>query len=242
MARAKRTQRAEARRRYRAANAPDESMEFDESTTPTTGAGRSSTAAGTKPSATPARMSLGTAFRTSFRPLNIREDLASLPWIATRTPALWAPLALTIASTVVTAVAGSNEFVASIIFTYFVMFPALGSVFIGGFLAPRASWLVGLIVGVVSATCYVALGFAKLLPGPFQATFDLSPQEAVTMSFVTSISFGAFLGAAAAWYRRFLRYSSPNRGRTQAAKPGQKKAGDGRTRTATTTQKAPVKR
>lgn len=242
MARAKRTQRAEARRRYRAANAPDESIELDDATAPEAGAARAASTGASKPSTAPAKMSVGTAFRTSFRPLNIREDVASLPWIATHTPALWVPLLLTIASAVVTAVAGSNEFVASIIFTYFVMFPALGGVFIGGFLAPRASWLVGLIVGLVSAVCYVALGTAKLLPVPFQGTFDLSPQDAAITAFVWSGIFGAFLGAAAAWYRRFLRYSSPNRGRTQSAKQGQKKAGDGRTRTAPPSQKAPVKR
>jgi hypothetical protein len=242
VARAKRTQRAEARRRYRATNAVDESIEPEDAPAPATAANRSAGAGASRPSTTSVRMGMGAAFRTSFRPLNVREDLASLPWLATRTPALWVPLLLTIGGAIVTAVAGSNELVVGVIFVYLVMFPALGSLFIGGFLAPRASWLVGLIVGIVSATCYVALGSAKLLPVTFQAEFDVSPQAAVTTAFATSIAFGTFLGAAAAWYRRFLRYSSPNRGKTQASKPGQKKAGDGRTRTAGTSQKAPVKR
>ncbi len=100
MARAKRTQRAEARRRYRAANALDEPIEFDDDTVPATSSGRSTTTGAPKPAATSARMSIGTAFRTSFRPLNVREDLASLPWIATHTPALWVPLLVTIGSAV----------------------------------------------------------------------------------------------------------------------------------------------
>jgi hypothetical protein len=47
---------------------------------------------------------------------------------------------------------------------------------------------------------------------------------------------GAFFAAAAAWYRRFLQLSNPNR-RQQAAKP---KANDGRTRSSG--QKAGVRR
>ena len=34
--------------------------------------------------------------------------------------------------------------------------PAIGGVFLAGFLAPRASWLLGSIVGLVSAVCYIA--------------------------------------------------------------------------------------
>ena len=40
---------------------------------------------------------------------------------------------------------------------YFIQTPAIGGVFIAGFLAPRASWLLGVIVGLVSAVCYSGL-------------------------------------------------------------------------------------
>ncbi len=96
MARAKRTERAEARRRYRAAAAADPENETAggrvrrgrrRSTcrrligeVGRRGAGRS-------------RTGFSQAFRQSFRPLNVREDLASLPWIAIHTKALWIPLA-----------------------------------------------------------------------------------------------------------------------------------------------------
>ena len=56
-------------------------------------------------------------------------------------------------------------------FQYFVVTPAIGGVFIAGFLAPRASWLLGVIVGLVSAICYTILGFAGLLPAGFAEVF-----------------------------------------------------------------------
>ena len=34
----------------------------------------------------------------SFRPINVREDLAAVPWIATHTHALWIPVAITVGS------------------------------------------------------------------------------------------------------------------------------------------------
>ena len=45
-------------------------------------------------------------------------------------------------------------------FAYFVQTPAIGGVFIAGFLAPRASWLLGVIVGLVAAVCYSFLVLA----------------------------------------------------------------------------------
>jgi hypothetical protein len=184
------------------------------------------------------------AFRASFRPMHVRQDLAALPWIATHSHALWVPLVITIASAVATAVAGTNSLVINFIFPYFVMFPAVGGVFIGGFLAPRASWLIGIVVGLVSASCYVALGYANALPPGFQAQFALSPEGSAVTSLIWSAILGAFFAAAAAWYRRFLRLSSPNRtraGQSKAQKGGQSKVGDGRTR-AGTSQKSAAKR
>jgi hypothetical protein len=245
VARAKRTERAEARRRYRAANAPAEPVDVGDVAAPPTGAsGKSAASAPTKQPAAPVgRMGFREAFGASFRPLHVREDLASLPWLAIHSPALWLPLLITVASVILTAVAGSNALVVNLIFPYFVMFPAIGGVFIGGFLAPRAAWLVGIIVGLAAAVGYIALGFAKALPPVFQATFDVAPQEAAVTALVWSAIFGGFLGAAAAWYRRFLRLSSPNRNRSRAqSQKKTQKPGDGRTRTAGTSQKAPVKR
>ena len=98
MARAKRTDRAEARRRHRAATADPSADEMLDASTD----GRSDVVEGvagaTKnaTSGTPTRIGFMDAFRMSFRPVNVRKDIASVPWIATHTHALWIPVAVTV--------------------------------------------------------------------------------------------------------------------------------------------------
>lgn len=235
MARAKRTARAEARRRYRAEQGVAEDAE------PGADEVASHTQAKPAPSAGgPQRISMAAAFRLSFRPLDLAGDLRALPDIAIHSKALWLPLLLTIGSAVAIAVTGGTDLVSTFMFTYFIVSPPIGGVFLAGFLAPRASWLAGTIVGIFSAICYTILGLTARLPvGPpnFQEVFDAAPQQAILAAFVLSPVMGALFGAAAAWYRRFLQLSNPNRGRQPAAP----KRSDGRTR-AGGSQKAGARR
>jgi MFS-type transporter involved in bile tolerance (Atg22 family) len=173
--------------------------------------------------------------------VHVRDDLAALPWIAIHSKALWVPILITIASTIATAATGANDVLTDLLFTYFVVFPAIGGVFIGGFLAPRASWLVGVIIGLVSALCYVLLGVTDNLPAKFAEPFTSNTSGATVSAFILSPIMGAFFAAGAAWYRRFLTLSSPNRNRRQSQTPKQR-PGDGRTRGGNTSQKAGVKR
>jgi hypothetical protein len=238
VARAKRTDRAEARRRYRAATAPDATDEpvDGDSPTPTKSAATSTPAASARPTGPNQRMGIGAAFRAAFRPAHIRQDFESLPWIAVHSKALWVPVAITLASTVLVAVTGGNDVLSAFMYQYFILTPAIGGVFIAGFLAPRASWLLGVIVGLVAAACYSFLGLGGFVPvAPGASAVDI-----IVTSFVLSPIVGAFFAASAAWYRRFLALSNPNRQR-QSKGPAPKK-GDGRTRTAGTSQKAGVRR
>ena len=126
-------------------------------------------------------------------------------------------------------------------FAYFIQTPAIGGVFIAGFLAPRASWLLGAIVGLFSAICYSVLVLAY--PTTIYAAAPPTrrrPRRSRSRRFVLSPVIGAFFAAGAAWYRRFLALSSPNRARP-AQKSNAKKMGDGRTRGGTTA-KASAKR
>ncbi len=237
MARAKRTARADARRRYRAEhNLPEESMDLDGAIDDEAAPRAKSTAAAQDPGS--GRIGLGQAFRLSFRPLDIRGDLAALPGIAIRTKALWVPVLLVIGSTIAFAITGGEDIVTQFMFAYFIQTPAIGGVFLAGFLAPRASWLLGIIVGLVAATCYTIL-----ITTVFAAVVAASPvpgaaQDAIFSAFVLSPIMGAFFAAAAAWYRRFLQLSSPNRQRQTKGKP--KRGADGRTRT--DPAKAPARR
>jgi hypothetical protein len=242
VARAKRTHRAEARRRYRAAGATDVDFDAVETDEPTKPAPRSSSTSNAKATGTPERVGITDAFRQSIRPMHVREDVASLPWIALHTKALWLPVLITVASTVAIVTLGAFDVVTGFMFAYFVQTPAIGGVFIAGFLAPRASWLLGVIVGFVAAICYSLLVIvfpSKIVIGALPPP-DVA-RDIVISAFILSPILGAFFAAAAAWYRRFLALSNPNRGRRQQ-QGSQKKTGDGRTRGSGTSQKAGAKR
>jgi hypothetical protein len=252
VARAKRTDRAEARRRHRseqalagvdeaAVDTPD-----DETTTPARPAPGATTAA---------RRGFTAAFREAFRPLDIRADLRALPSLV-RHKALWIPVLLTIVSawlfitvrpgeTLATSQCGLDRpgdclpVLSTFLFQYFIVTPAIGGVFIAGFMAPRASWLLGLLVGLVAATAYSLLvlnGFIGLAPN---AETQTQAQDVVFASYLLSPIVGAFFASTAAWYRRFLYLSNPNRGR---GRPGAPPRPDGRTRARNANQKASARR
>jgi len=244
VARAKSTQRAEARRRYRAANAPDETGDFAEGVTPPASTGRTSstTQSSARSTAPVGRVGFVDAFKLSIRPIHVRPDLEALPWIAIHTKALWLPLLITIASTVFIIATNGTDRISQFLFAYFVQTPAIGGVFIAGFLAPRASWLLGVIVGFVSAACYAILVvfYPTAIYASVPPTADQARDIAIS-AFILSPVIGGFFAAGAAWYRRFLALSSPNRARNQSA--SQKKQGDGRSRGGgSSSQKANAKR
>lgn len=241
MARAKRTARTDARRRHRAATEPafDMEVDADEGSSEARVAGRGSQPSG-RPENRPARVGFLAAFRLSIHPPKFREDLASLPWLALHTKALWIPLLATVASTIVVMVTGGKDVVSAFLYAYFVQTPAIGGVFLAGFLAPRASWLLGGIVGFVAAIGYAAyiVVTAGRLPGA-EAPDPALVRDTVISAFFLSPVLGALFAAAAAWYRRFLSLSNPNRGRRT---PPAKHVGDGRTRGSNGSQKAGTRR
>ena len=243
MARAKRTARAEARRRNRAA----QNGEYDESADPSNPADPAaarSTAARPSPSSRPptpapgTRMPFTAAIRAATRPVHVREDLAALPWIAVHSKALWLPVLITLLSFgAILATNGSD--LSLLLFQYFIATPAIGGVFLAGFLAPRASWLLGAIVGLVAAICYsiLVIAFPSTLFQAATPTFEQA-REVALVALVMSPLFGALLASGAAWYRRFLRLTAPARASSNDRKA---RAGDGRTRTSGV-QKAGAKR
>lgn len=227
MARAKSTERAEARRRYRAPTAVDGAIDGAEDAPSTPSAPRTAAPPG-KGNAAPGRIGMRAAFSQSIRPLHVREDLAALPWIATHSKALWLPILITVGSTIAAIAVGGTNVITAFLFAYFIQTPAIGGVFIAGFLAPRASWLLGVIVGLVAAACYSFIGLSGVIP----VSPTVGATDVVVSSFILSPILGGFFAAGAAWYRRFLALSNPNRGRrrqAQAAKQAAKR-GDGRTR------------
>ena len=236
MARAKRTDRAEARRRYRAEVAGADGLDEEDADTesaaapsPAPGRTRASVA---RPAPSPTgRIGIAAAFRQSIRPLDVRGDLRALPGLVTN-KALWIPVAITIASTVLVLATGASDFLTSMLYTYFVQSPAIGGVFIAGFLAPRASWLLGAIVGIFSAAGYSAYLVSVMARGVAGAPTEAQARDVIISAFFLSPVMGGLFASGAAWYRRFLQLSNPNRGRQAPGKRGG--GGGGRSRSSGT--------
>ena len=244
MARAKRTDRTDARRRYRAEQA---ALTVDPDVDPTADAapGAKSAAAskGAAPaSAAPARPGFMTAFRAAFRPVDLRGDLRALPKILTH----WSLLASLAAAVVSTAVfiLSTNDFALSLDLTLsdpaagkpigtvsnlsyiavslFVAPPPAAGAFLVGFTAPRASWLGGLIYGIVAAACYTVI---LLSPTARLFVGANSPEPYIANAWIVAPIGAAFFASASAWYKRFLNLANPNRGR-KPEKPAAKGRGN----------------
>ena len=215
MARAKNTSRAEARRKYREqvrATGPDGVMLDDEVEEPVAQTSRPS----------------------MFRMPNIREDLRALPHLYRTKPLMWLPFLLL-----------GVTFLAALLWIQGILPADLGWLvslavelllrptglfvfFIGGFLAPRGSYLVGAILGIVDGILWALLGF--LVPGStvgtdgtVQTTSPLTFADAVVFVMV-AIVVGILAASFAAWYRNFLRSSQERARQNRVAKEQERAA------------------
>jgi hypothetical protein len=112
---------------------------------------------------------------------------------------------------------GPIGFVGDTLVTFFVVPPPVAAAFITGFLAPRASYLAGLIVALVSVACFAVL--VSSFPGVDAGI----RQRAIEQALILSPASGALYAAAAAWYKRFLNLANPNRAaRQQQRRPNQR--------------------
>lgn len=224
MARAKRTDRSDARRRWRQAHAAEIEASEAVEPAPDQAAGSASTprspAVPRSASAAQERPSITGAFRNAYHPARIREDIAALPSLLV-SRAFLISLALVVVGTVAVAVAPANV-VTNLAFQALVVPPAMAPIFIVGFFARRASYLLGLIVSIVDVVAYSIFVYAV---GPSLTTVSIDPAQQQQLVF-SAISVGPlsglFFAAAAAWYRRFLALSNANaqrRARGQKQQP-----------------------
>lgn len=201
MARAKKTDRADARRRARGLTAEgtlvSEGAAAGAGTTPATGA--------------PARPGLVSAFRLAARPVNVRADLRQIPWLVTRTRAVWLPSALVAISAIWFATSGGNaKDMSGLVFNLFVFPPPLAAAFLAGILTDRMSYLAGGIVGVVAAFILSIY----MLVGPLVPEYPTAArQQLIAYALLISPISGLAIGGFAGFYRRFLRFSNPPRNR-----------------------------
>ncbi len=226
MARAKHTGRAEARRRYRKSSlAEDESgldvQERDAAAANDPGISRSAARVAQRP-APPTRPSFMGAMRAAYHRANIREDLRHLPMLL-RSRALLGGIGLVIVGAA--AAIAFPGYTGSAFAWELLVLPgsALGPQLVAGFFAPRASYLLGFIVGVVQGIVFSVFvtQFAARVGSPVPGD---QIGQLLTLSFVTGPISGTLFAAAAAWYRRFLALSSPRRA-AAAARADRARAG-----------------
>ena len=195
--RAKDTSRIEARRRHREEQraSAEPGMTID------------------APGATAAAATAGAAgaARSGFALPNIREDIAALPQVF-RKPLVWAPFGVLLLAFLVEAARQADALPEGqfndigVMFVSFTLPPtSLFVFFIGGFVAPRASYLVGALLGAFDAlliTILVLTGQTDLEgTGVSEMASELLPLWGI------AISVGILAAGFAAWYKRFLKSS-----------------------------------
>ena len=239
MARAKRTDRAEARRQYRAylaAQAESQAAAEDEETevpAESRGASARPTRArdlesGPKPGE---RLGMTGALRASFRTPHYMDDLRNIGPLVFRTKAIWPVAAMCLIAALVayprinskTVVA--DDPILSVIFQ-FVLYPLpLLPPMMAGFLAPRSTWLAGAISALISTLTLVAL----LIATQFKiegstSSITIANLIGITASWLSvALPFGALIGAASGWYKRFLDYMGASRPRGSSKSSSQKR-------------------
>jgi len=222
VARAKRTERAEARRRYREATATAATEEGDDAAPEVPAAALPRSArerhpADGHPVEPSQRPGFLGALRTAANPADIPGDLRALPGIILRSKAGWLPalvIAATTAALLVPSLA-SNQVVA-MAGNVILQPPPMIIAFLAGMLAPRGAWLMGGLLSLFAGLAYVLVVVvsANVQVTPLGWTFAVSMDQKVAYAqnvLVTTPVFGIAVGAFAGFYRRFLNMSSPAR-------------------------------
>jgi hypothetical protein len=152
---------------------------------------------------------------------DFRGDIAALPSMFRTRRLLWLPFVLLLAgfidALVFPGLPLEMQQIAFLYIQYFLVPQALFTYFIGGFLAPRASYLVGLLLGVVNGLLWIViftLGASMGLGLGAFAGVDVS-RDGIG-AFSTAVILGTFAAGFAGWYRDFLRQMQ-ERGKTRRA-------------------------
>ncbi len=213
MARAKRTQRADARRRYRQTQVADpDATELDGGEAPSASAPAPTGSSARKPAPAAGRpMGFTDAMRVAWHRPDVRADIAVLPSLLV-TRWFLIPLGLVVVG-IVGVLALPTNYITGLFFQLMVLPPAMAPVFIVGFFAKRASYLLGFLISLVDVLGYAAFVYfvvPTIAPG---TTALQSSQELIVSAFAVGPLSGIFFASGAAWYRRFLQLSSAQRGR-----------------------------
>jgi hypothetical protein len=192
LARAKDTTRAQARRRYRESQrVEEEDLDLVEENAPEE----------PPPSARP-----------SFRLPDVRGDILALPGIIRSRPLVLVPFGMLLVAFVLELLRQGGALPAggigeiALLYIQLTLPPtALFVFFIGGFLAPRASWLVGGLLGAFDALLITLL--VVIAPNAIEGSGVTEVAQGLVPLWGIAIMVGILAAAFAAWYRTFLRSS-----------------------------------
>jgi hypothetical protein len=231
LARAKNTNRAEARRRTREQQRALEATEVGEATI--------------EEVAPPIAVNTGGgSLLSGFRIPNIAADLRAFPHMLIHTPKLWIPFGILFVAFILAmllpqttqvfigpgqfgAVLGSSiipdglDRIAALFVQLTLPPTALFVFFIGGFLAPRASYLVGALLGVVDGILWSIYVFTT---GGSQEGFAAANLSDVIAIIGIAVLIGIIAAGFAAWYRAFLRSSQERARQNRIAREQQMRA------------------
>ncbi len=224
MARAKRTERADARRRHRAATAGvgengDIALDTPEvapAALPRSARDRRpATAAG--PAAAPPSRGFVASLRAAAGPPDVRGDLRALPDIVLRSRSAWVPglLILGTSAALLIPSLASNQVVV-LAGNVVLQPPPMIIAFLAGMLAPRGAWLMGGLLSLAAGLAYVLVVSIStdVLVTQLGFTYVVSTAQKVAYAqnvLITAPVFGIAVGAFAGFYRRFLNMSAPQR-------------------------------
>lgn len=239
MARAKNTDRAEARRRFREARAAElgvtrdaDSVDDEDELDPVTGRRLTVETKVDEPTSRP--------WRRGFQMPTVRRDLADLPQLFRERRLLYLPFALLLVAFVLGILLtegalgdGSTASQGVAVFVQFTLPPsALLVFFLGGFIAPRSSYLIGFLLGVLDGILYYALvvvatgvpAAAGAIPSG-ETGLEISATS-VTVGFIYAVIIGTVGAAFAAWYRNFLRSSQDRAKSNRIQRDNQRRAAE----------------
>jgi hypothetical protein len=143
-----------------------------------------------------------------FQMPNVREDLRALPSIFRSRPLVWLPFGLVLIGFFLNllywGMPAELRPIAGLYISFFFVPQGLFAYFIGGFIAPRASYLVGGLLGLMSGSLY-GIALMTTLPPDLDVVLRAEAQSIAMSSPFSGMILGTLAGGFAAWYRNFLR-------------------------------------
>jgi len=236
VARAKRTDRAEARRQYRAylqekqetaaAEANDSDGAADVASSRPARSRDQRPQAVIKPGG---RLGIFAAAKAAYRTPHYLDDIRNVRSLVFHSKAVWPVLVVCVAAGAfsvfrISSGAGSTDPVLTAVFQFLFYPVPLVPPMIAGFLAPRSTWLAGLIAGFISTMTLVWVFAMTTITVPgYAGKFTTTDLLAITVQLLsTSLAFGLMMAALSGWYKRFLSLTSAPRNRAPAKSASQR--------------------